>query len=96
MDDDALMGVVELSKLVGLAPATVRWYSSQMPERLPPRTKFSKKPLWSRKVVARWIERRDGTAEMEQQPPDVERSIARPVARPRRAAQKGRPRRASI
>lgn len=85
MKSEMLMDSDELAALLGLAATTVRWYSTQMPDRLPPRVKGFKKPVWSRKTVASWIESRE-----------EEKPQAKPLVRPKRVAQNGRPRRATL
>jgi hypothetical protein len=82
MDAEALLTVADLGALLGLAPETVRWYSTQSPDRLPPRVTWSKRPLWMRVVVNAWIEEHSG---MKQR---LEVEKARPELK-----RKGRPRR---
>ena len=52
------------------------------PACLPPRVKGFKKPVWSRKTVASWIESRE-----------EEKPQAKPIVRPKRVVQNGPPRR---
>lgn len=86
--NDELMGIDELARMLGIKPDTVRWYLSQTPERIPPRVKWSRKPLWSRAIVTAWIAARNGADELAKRfapPPDA-------LERPKRVAQRGRPR----
>jgi predicted DNA-binding transcriptional regulator AlpA len=69
----------QLAVLLGLAVETVRIYTYKKPDRLPPRVTWSTRPLWSRAVVAEWIEERNGRK-------DVIVKIDRPPVK------KGRPR----
>lgn len=88
MDAD-LLTYSDLAELMGLAPETVRWYSTQQPHRLPPRVKWGKKPLWKRSVVLAWIAKRDGS---DTTPPPK----AVPLERAPRKTAVGRPRRPSL
>lgn len=62
-----LMDINELAALLGLKRESIRWYLCQKPERLPPRVSrvISRKPMFSRAVVAAWMANRDGMAELE-------------------------------
>jgi hypothetical protein len=85
-----MMDAAELAALIGLKTDSVRWYLSQRPERLPPRVKWSRKPLWSRAVVTAWLAARDGMAELQapRASPTVERAPrASPRGRPRNVRQ---------
>lgn len=95
MHDESLLDKVALAALLGIKPETVRFYSTQYPGRVPPRVKWSKKPLWDRAVVMRWLAERNGTAE---NPPIVLTQEAKPepIERPRRAPRIGRPRAAGF
>lgn len=91
-DNGELLTVAELAKLMGLSGNTVRIYSTQWPERLPPRVSWSSKPLWDRHVARLWLEVRSGmVATVEPQ-----RDPAPNVERPPRVVKAGRPRRADI
>jgi hypothetical protein len=82
VDAANLLTASDLGALLGLAPETVRWYSTQSPDRLPPRVTWSKRPLWLRSVVNAWIEERSGMKqrlEVEQARPELKRK-----GRPRR------------
>lgn len=85
---DDLMGIDELAHMLGIKPHTVRWYLSQTPERVPPRVTWSSKPQWSRAIVMAWIAARNGATELARRfapPSDA-------LERPKRVAQRGRPR----
>jgi hypothetical protein len=84
-----LLSVAELAVMLGLKPETVRWYSSQWPDRLPPRVQWSKKPMWDRVVVQAWMSARNGS-ETVAKPLQV---APPPVERPPRVVKVGRPRR---
>lgn len=60
MDEaNELLDVKAMAALLGMAPETVRIYSTKKPERLPPRLKWSPTPLWARVAVEAWISERD-------------------------------------
>jgi hypothetical protein len=94
MHDDSLLDKEALALLLGIKAETVRFYSTQYPGRVPPRVTWSKKPLWDRAVVARWLAERNGTKE---NPPIVIEEVKpEPVERPRRVPRTGRPRNAGF
>jgi hypothetical protein len=100
MDDD-LLTAAQLGVMLGLAPETVRWYSTQHPARLPPRVTWCKKPLWARKVVEAWIHDRDGSTATNDvlERSAYERRLKRNqdgIERPPRKPRTGRPRGPSI
>lgn len=91
-DNGELLNVAELAVMMGLSAETVRWYSSQNPDRLPPRVQWSKKPLWDRRVVRMWLEVRSGmVAQLA-----IPEAAPVPVERPPRVVKAGRPRRADV
>jgi hypothetical protein len=89
MGDESLLDKDALALLLGMKPETVRYYSTQYPGRVPPRVTWSKKPLWDRAVVLRWIAERNGAADF---PPIVAAPKVEPVERPPRKPRVGRPR----
>lgn len=59
MTTDRLIGVEELSQLIGRSPATIRADLCRSPERLPPRVLLDgrkrQRPQWKQSTVMRWL-----------------------------------------
>jgi hypothetical protein len=91
-DNGELLDASELALLLGYGVETVKRYSTQWPDRLPPRISWSKKPMWARAVVNAWIAARNGS-ELLLPTPKV---AAPPVERPPRVVRAGRPRRVDL
>jgi hypothetical protein len=53
-ENDAVWGPAELGQFLGYETETVRTYSTQHADRLPPRIKGVKRPRWLRSVVIEW------------------------------------------
>lgn len=56
---EKLINIDELAEILRLKRATVRWYLSRNPSRLPPAVKMpgAKGALWRRQDVEKWVER---------------------------------------
>lgn len=53
-EDDEVWGPAELGRFLGYKKETVRSYSTQHPERLPPRIAGLKRPKWLKSVAVKW------------------------------------------
>lgn len=55
---NGMLGIAEVSALLGLSPATLLTLRCRAPERLPP--SWRSRPLrWRRKTVLKWIEEQE-------------------------------------
>ena len=86
-EDDAVWGPAELAQFLGYETETMRTYSTQHTDRVPPRIKGVKQPRWLRSVVIQWA--RDNSVPV-QNPTPVLTTEKTPVEPKRRRG--GRPR----
>ncbi|OJB40353.1 hypothetical protein BGV56_00735 [Burkholderia ubonensis] len=84
-DNDEVWTPAQLGRFLGYKAETIRSYSTQHPDRLPPRIAGLKRPRWLRSVAMEWA--RDGSkrAHIDAVPPP-------PPPREPRKPQIGRPR----
>lgn len=83
----------QVGAVMGLSAETVRWYSTQYPERVPPRIGWGSRVLWDSDVVTAWLEARRGSAKI------IAAPLAKtppPIERPPRVVKAGRPRRVDL
>lgn len=64
---DGLLTCEFLAKLLGFKLSTVKRYSTQWPNKLPPRVAWSSTPLYDPQVTARWMHERDGSLSLDEQ-----------------------------
>lgn len=88
-DGEAIWTPAQVAKVIGYATETVRHYSTQHPERLPPRIAGMAHPRWLRSVVLKWLKDRSRTVD---KPEDVPTAPAAATQAPK-ASKRGRPRR---
>ncbi|MFG7180724.1 hypothetical protein ACGYQ5_14445 [Burkholderia pseudomallei] len=84
-EDDEVWGPADLGRFLGYKTETIRSYSTQHPDRLPPRIKGLKRPRWLRSVAMKWARETSITLPTDVKPETSILAARKPrVGRPRK------------